>query len=577
MQTEFALPILMGAAIVLVFGVRAILHGDRQSRLMVAFGVLTLVGGELWYIRGTAVYPSELVIVSEALLIVVSALTTVLGLELVDARRFAKLVGIHQRTVILTYVVPVALALFGAAYTLIVSRLNVGVMILALLVLVMVGGLAIDILRRSPMRYALRLVGHAVMSQVIGLVTIGIGGAVALSGTLDISGSMYIMELGSLLVVFGGWLRTTLRTIGLTPAPQVSVILVNRDLEVEMTTIGTGTIRSARSPAGAVARYVVGLQRETIKRVFKTGETVLVPSVVIDKLGPGRRFQIEVRPHWQDSNGTVHLVRVVIVDVTAAAQYAGAEQLADLLDVVIRERNYAETYLDMIAHDVANRLQALTIGLDILSERELNNNDRDSLLAELRGVVDSTAQLVADARSKRYPSDLKMSPELIAVREAVERALMVVKIRHPKITIRADIAIDKDYLVPASPMLDMALSMLIHYCLYSQQSDEVKIFARTNVDPADEGRLQLIIGHFLAPELDSEPSPVPADTFTMRVTDGRAGVAITHEIVVRAGGDLTIERREAEDRRNEQQYQFVITLPYAKHRPRRAPGLNRHQ
>jgi len=568
MRLETAGPLVLGGLVFLIFGWRLTRRRDRLSLSMTAFGVLTIIGGELFVLWEMMESKPVLRTGVESALVLVAVLTAVVGLEIIDARYLARLAGIGKELIAVAYVAPLIFAAASGIYMTIYGHMYSLALLGAVGCNIVIGFVGVAIVRKGPLKFILPLANKAVLAQVIGLMLVGTGGGLIISDWTSIDVAFHIMDVGFLTVLFGAIVKAHLQDVSITHFSPATVVIVNREYDVVMTIIGGTIIQGQLAEGMQIARAIVNTYREPASIVFKTGRTILSPSTTIDALGPQRRFLVEICPHHYDENGTIQLVRITLTEVTATTRYAEAEQLAALLDIVITERNEAETYLDIITHHVANRLQALSLGIEMLAAIPDLKEEHIRLLTDMTEVIDSTVDMIMETRSKRSRHTLPVPTQPQGIKDAVEQALMVVKIGRPQLTLHANVHISRNYVVAGGALLSLALSMLFHYCVNTQGATEVSIRVLASLEE-DIDTVTVRIGYFCGPRLKDASSTLTIDMLRWKSQQTITGLEIAYEIARRVGGDLLIEPEEKgqtdpqQKENHSQRYQFVLTLPHA--------------
>ncbi|MHA1811996.1 MAG: hypothetical protein ACTSYX_01040, partial [Candidatus Thorarchaeota archaeon] len=318
-----------------------------------AFGLCSIGAGVIAYgitMTNPTTYSHRVFL---ALFVLLAAPTTVVALEVTDAQYLGNLLGVDRRVTTLVYATPVLIFPAAAWYTYSTATIDVFAMALIVLVLVIAALYGFAIVRRSPLRFTRKGYLYLVHVQSAGFLLLGIGGPVFLV-QMRLLGS-HLMTIGALIVMAGGLVREV-HTKALDEGKEQKIaIIVNQDMTAVMTTL-TGQIeyQDEREPV-RIAQRIVEQNRGLIEQVFDTAEEKVMLGVTVPDIFHERILRMEIRPNtW--SGGEVSSVIVILTDITETAREIEAAQLADLLDAIVAERDNARFYLDLLTHDMANRL-----------------------------------------------------------------------------------------------------------------------------------------------------------------------------------------------------------------------------
>ncbi|MHA1857938.1 MAG: hypothetical protein ACTSUU_00665 [Candidatus Thorarchaeota archaeon] len=484
--------------------------------------------------------------------------TVLIGLEVMEARHLGALRDIDRRITVAVYAVPiitlpcaiVLLSLFSAGHVVFV--------LVETAVLLPSAVYGVELFIKSPMRYTRRQYTNAIAIQVTGFIAVAVGGGLMLTETLAPAEASYIMVGGAIFVLAGG----IVRELAVEDEPwgneRSRAILVDRSLRVRLTTM-SGALESKRDmPSVKMSQKLVDIYREHILQVFATGMPVLVPVTSIDPTGRGSRFRLDIKPLSVSRDRKVTSVVVVVTDVTATVEATEAEQVAELLERVASQRDIAEFYLDLLAHDMANRLQSIVMSLELL---EYQHRLTPELSLSVRNAVDQVSMATDVIRNVRAISNARHSKEPlrpVKLEAAVKRALLIARAMYSYKNIDVRVVVPENVIVQADTMIDACLATLVSQCVKMQPGESASVRIEAN---QEDDHVKVAIGDFSAmmPEIgDAEL----AWRFVKQVLpQAGAELALATEIANQYGGTLTISTNAREN--GWPRIHFVLEIPTA--------------
>ncbi len=487
-----------------------------------------------------------------ALFVLLAAPTAVVALEVTDAQYLGDLLGLDRRVTTLVYATPVFIFPTAAGYTYSTGAIDVLAISLIIPVLVIAALYGFAIIRQSPLRFTRKGYLYVVHVQSAGLLLLGIGGAIFLM-QMVLVGS-HLMTMGALTVMAGGFVREVYTKALDEEKEQKIAIIVNQDMAAVMTTL-TGQIeyQDEREPV-RIAQRIVEQNRGLIEQVFDTAEERVILGVTVPDIFHERILRMEVRPNtWSGSE--VSSVIVVLTDITETAREIEAAQLADLLDAIVAERDNARFYLDLLTHDMANRLQVVLSGLEAM-ENDAGLPERlvDTLRIVMENVQESI-RVISDARRVATMAKNRRSLEKVNLKTAVERAVLALNKRLRRVAPEIFADIPADIEVRADAMLNVCIETLVRICASMQEceSPEIRILLAAQNDQV----VELAIGDFIA----HVPLDMREDLASGRIKSmfpqAEAGLALATEIMRYYGGSIRVEDVNDED---DERLRFVVTL-----------------
>jgi len=539
-ESEVLAGVILGTITIVLFLKDATIERNYQSGLTVLFGVLIIASALITYDITHTMPGTTSHTVAQAKFILIGLAASLLGLEIVEARKLARLVGIPDPLTALMYALPLILIAPGAATALVQSGTQCILLMSTGIVMALTFSFCAMLVARSSWLLTRPVYARILLLQIGGFVIVGVGGAMLNGGLIDLTAMSFMMEAGCVLVVGGSLFRRVFQAFKPGHITSASAILVGTDLEVEMTTIAGTIQQDTDAQAMRVARQVVQELAQPIANVFECGTPITLYRTALPTLSDTREFQVEIRPHYHDPRGNVKRVLVVIVDVTAAVRRAEAERLADLFDIIITERNTAEYYLDVLAHDMANRLQALLVGLEIVEDSK-DERQKEEVVSLLKNEIDRVARMITQAREDSALRLAVISRECLALRPVVERALAAVTIAYPSRKISAEVRIPDQYAVRVDPALDVCIAALLGQCIETQRPPH-NVVEVTAASRSNEGEIVLVIGRLMISMPAGEQDVVDVTEVEKRAPSLKPRLALAKEIVRRSGGHLSVKQ-----------------------------------
>jgi len=535
-----------------VFGWRFVVDKRWASLVHAAFGLCSIGSGVIACGITMTVPTTYSHRVFLALFVLLAAPTTVVALEVTDTQYLGNLLGVDRRVTTLVYATPVLIFPTAAWYAYFTATIDVFPMALIVLVLVIATLYEFAIVRRSPLRFIRKGYLYVVHVQSAGFLLLGIGGPVFLV-QMRLLGS-HLMTIGALIVMAGGLVREVYTKALDEEEEQKIAIIVNQDMTAVMTTL-TGQIeyQDEREPV-RIAQRIVEQNRALIEQVFDTAEERVMLGVTVPDIFHERILRMEVRPStW--SGGEVSSVIVILTDITETAREIEAAQLADLLDAIVAERDNARFYLDLLTHDMANRLQVVLSGLEAM-ENDAGLPERlvDTLRIVMENVQESI-RVIGDARRVATMTKDRRPLGRVNLKTAVERAVLALNRRLHRVAPEIFADIPADIEVRADAMLNVCIETLVRICASMQEceSPEIRILLAAHNDQV----VELAIGYFVAHVPLDMREDLASGRIKLVFPQAEAGLALATEIIRYYGGSIRIEDTNDKD---DERLRFVVTL-----------------
>ncbi|MHA1588167.1 MAG: sensor histidine kinase, partial [Candidatus Thorarchaeota archaeon] len=363
-----------------------------------------------------------------------------------------------------------------------------------------------------------------------------------------------------LLVAAGGVVQSTVTFAGLYSRLKVGVIIVDVEGKIEIAKLMNETdTRVASTEEILTARAVLAHIGYELDRVFEHGQEITLPHITLDPLDTHRMYQVDLLPHELSSEGTPISVMVVINDITDSLKDIESEQLAELLQKYVKERDTVEFYLDLINHDVSNMFQGILLGVeDVLHDvKDVEKMMRtlDSVMGQVNRSVDlvNHVRMIAKART----THVQLVP--ISVPAIIEESFRVVKssARHKAISLRFYAPKELPEIL-AEEMLSQCFINIILFCAKMDDKNDAEVEVKAK--PSAEGDMLRIEIAADGLEIPDEMKPKMFDWQTRSgLPSGGVGLPLCRALVDKYEGKIHIEDR-IPGTPNEG-IKFVILLP----------------
>jgi hypothetical protein len=202
-----------------------------------------------------------------------------------------------------------------------------------------------------------------------GTVLVNLGYLILIISTGFFAGVFRLLEIGIvsilvaiILVAAGGVVMGTVSFAGLYSKMNLGIFVTSQEGVIETAKLFQDTNETTSSRiASAILPYI----NVYLERVLKHGEEITIPGIYLEPLDPSRLYQVHIIPHEVDSRGLPLSALIIIADISASARELETEQISELLDKSMRERDSAEFYLDLLSHDIGNIIQGISFGAEM--------------------------------------------------------------------------------------------------------------------------------------------------------------------------------------------------------------------
>ena len=310
------------------------------------------------------------------------------------------------------------------------------------------------------------------------------------------------------------------------------------------------------------ANRVAGRKRESVKQMMNTARQLLLLGlgvVGIGLVGPGLFLILKVvkplklleESTYKVAQGEFEPIEKLPPEKEIRDVFDSFNKMARRLrtreEQLVRSKKLAAlgTMLAGVAHEVNNPLSNISSSCEILLE-ELEDGDREfqkALLTEVLGQVDKARTIILNLLE--FSRSKELSTEPVKAREIIERSLSLVQAQmHPEI--KVELHVDHNLSIQPNPQRKEQLFVNLHSnAAHAIEGEgEIRVWAM----PAQNGMvsIRVIDNGKGIPEKDL---PKIFDPFfsTKDVGHGTGlGLFITHDIVVRHGGSISVKSVEGE-------------------------------
>lgn len=299
------------------------------------------------------------------------------------------------------------------------------------------------------------------------------------------------------------------------------------------------------TPSDFIAHPEKNIQ-DQIARVLKDGKAIVGERTYFRK--DGSLVEVEVSAS-HIKHGNRSMLCVVSRDITEKKRAR---------DQLIEERNRAEFYLDLLAHDIGNLHHGILTGIDMVQLSESNPDRRERSLKLVKDLLLRSIKLVDNVMTFSSLRSLPLQKRPMDLRPMVEKGVASAREAIPAKKLEHDVNWESvDARVLAEPLLQEAFFNIYHNAIKYQREDIVHI--ATSVSVKD--------GNAVIQISDNGPG-IPDDrksTIFDRVKDPMKrlhtglGMAIVKALVERYGGSVQVGDRIKGD--HSKGSRFIISIP----------------
>ncbi len=208
---------------------------------------------------------------------------------------------------------------------------------------------------------------------------------------------------------------------------------------------------------------------------------------------------------------------------------------------LIEERNRAEFYLDLLAHDMGNILHGIKSGLDALEVVKGDRKREDATLRLVHSLADRSTKLAKDvtklSRIREEPKDTKK----IHLKDLIERSLDMARDGFPDVEPDVRLNIDDDMVLEAEEIVEEAFYNLFHNSIKAQENG--KPFIGVDATQSEEATEIRVWDH--GGGMSSKMKEMLFQRYSNPVKKIHTGIGMTivHMAVRRYGGSIDVSDR----------------------------------
>ncbi len=289
---------------------------------------------------------------------------------------------------------------------------------------------------------------------------------------------------------------------------------------------------------------------EVIQELFEKG-TYTADRMAVSK--EGRRYPVEVSVTMTtDPKGDPEMLTVLSRDITERKQ---TEQM------ILRARERAEFFTDLMAHDINNYIQGVIGFLDLLQQAELGG-DQARLVDQASEQANRVSSLIERVRTiSRAEHSEELKP--VDVRAVVDQAVADVRQKYTEVDLDVNIDIPEGTVVAQADdlMNDLVLNLLdnaVKFC----SSDSVEVDLDVGTRP-EEGLITISVSD-RGPGIPDEDKEEVFFRFVRRREEAEGtglGLSLVLALADRYNGRVWIEDRVPGE--PEEGARFVVEIPMA--------------
>jgi PAS domain S-box-containing protein len=272
-----------------------------------------------------------------------------------------------------------------------------------------------------------------------------------------------------------------------------------------------------------------------IEKVLREGKAIVGERTYIRK--DGSLVDVEVSAsHISYSNRS--MLCVVSRDITDRKK--AHQQL-------VEERNRAEFYLDLLAHDIGNIHHGMLTGLDMINLMEMDQERKERTMSLVRNLLNRSIKLVNNVMTFSNLRDRPINKADIDLVELLEKSFNSAVDSFPNREVEHSFEKPvKKIMIKAESLLHEAFFNIYHNALKYQKEEPPKV--ETSIERSPSGRIHITISD-QGPGVPDDRKRGVFERFndpTRRQNTG-LGMAIAKALVERYGGTIEVTDRVAGD------------------------------
>ena len=553
---------LVGMLVAIFFGRKAIQRRNYMDFVFTAFGLTAAIRHVNLYFWLNLPPGSELQVLLRAADYIIGVPLMILGFEMLHTSAKARVKSARRGVRLLALLIPIiTMPIFAVLFVLLdieIARLLTMAMLAPILGGVI--GYYMLLFRNNPYRIAKPEFEKGTNLVILGYLTMIFATAVFV-GILRLFDVGIMSEMTALLLVAaGGVVQSTVTFAGLYSRLKVGVIIVDAEGKIEIAKLtNEADTQIASTEEILTARAVLTHIGYELDRVFEHGEEITLPHITLDPLDTHRMYQVDLLPHELSGEGTPISVMIVINDITDSLKDIESEQLAELLQKYVKERDTAEFYLDLINHDVSNMFQGILLGVEDVLHDVKDVEKTMSTLNSVMGQVHRSVDLIRHVKIMAQARTTHTQLVSVSMPALIEESFRVVKssVSHKTISLRFYASRELPEIL-AEDMLSQCFINIILFCAKMDDKNDAEV--EVKAEPSAEGdmlRIEIAADGLKIPD---EMKPKIFDWQTRSgLPSGGIGLPLARALVDRYEGKIHIEDQIPGN--PSEGIRFVILLP----------------
>jgi PAS domain S-box-containing protein len=210
---------------------------------------------------------------------------------------------------------------------------------------------------------------------------------------------------------------------------------------------------------------------------------------------------------------------------------------------LIEERNRAELYLDLLAHDIGNLHHGMLSGVEMYEMVKGDEAKRDKAVNMVSGLLKRSVTLVDNVLKLSKLKTKPFKPEPVKLKEMIERAVSSVVSSFPEKKVDVVLYLPEGEVTAfVEPIVEEAFYNIVHNAIKFQMGSEPKV--EILVEQGRDGTIRASFSDH-GPGIPPESRKEIFDRFVTRPKQKHTGLgmSITKALVERSGGRVYIKDR----------------------------------
>lgn len=278
-----------------------------------------------------------------------------------------------------------------------------------------------------------------------------------------------------------------------------------------------------------------------LHEITKGKKPVVVEHIHFNKDGEERFLEIHAYPIFDESG---NVTQIIEYDLDVTEQRWAESQLEN-------ETKRSKLYLDLLAHDMANQLQALSINIELINQkiREFDNRGLLEIVNDVKNMVIRSSAIISKARGSEQ---LRWAPLVTrCLRRAIIEASEIVSELHEGYIVHIMFGVENAYVL-ADRFLEQLFVNLIENAIIHNTHRNKEVWIKLT---ATEDKFEVSIA-------DNGPGISPdviEKLFNPDHRVGGLGLHFSKEIVSKYNGGIHAQNRVPDHHR--EGTEFLVVLP----------------